>query len=244
MRTPDWEQRLSRISTQWTLLIKAHERENTAAAERGQLLEHYAGAIYRYLLGALGDPDAAEDLAQEFALRFLRGDFHRARPERGRFRNYLKTALVNLVNDHHRQRQAAPVALPADTPDRDEAAPDSEVDFAAAWRAELLEQTWKRLADVNPTFHATLLLRVQNPDMPSPEMAAALALQLNKPMNAALVRKTIQRAQEKFADLLLEEVQATLDSQLPEEVQAELQELDLVRYCRSAVRKSTGPPVP
>jgi DNA-directed RNA polymerase specialized sigma24 family protein len=46
------------------------------------------------------DPEVADDLAQEFALRFLRGDFQRADPERGRCRDYLKRALINLVHDY------------------------------------------------------------------------------------------------------------------------------------------------
>src|SRR3712207_7176976 len=49
---------------------------------------------------------AAEELLQEFAVRFLRGDFRRADPQRGRFRDYVKTALIHLVIDHQRAEQA------------------------------------------------------------------------------------------------------------------------------------------
>ena len=42
----------------------------------------HCGAAYRYLLGAVHDPDAADDLCQDFAVRFLRGDFRRADPGR------------------------------------------------------------------------------------------------------------------------------------------------------------------
>jgi len=226
------DERLSRIATQWTLMFKAHERTGDAL---GLMLERYAGAVYRYLLGAVRDPAIAEELAQEFALRFLRGDFRRANPERGRFRNYLKTALVNLVNDYHRNRLNAPGPLPVDTPDR--SADSEESDFATTWREEILERTWQSLAGDNPTYHATLLLRVQNPDMASAEMATQLSTQLGKPINAALVRKTLQRAQEKFAALLLKEVTSTLEKPMADDVKAELQELDLLRYCRSELER-------
>src|SRR5262249_16173052 len=148
-------------------------------------------AVYRYLLGAVRDPDTATDLCQEFAVRFLRGDFHRAAPDRGRFRDYVKTALINLVNDFHRVRQAVPKPLTVDA-----AAPElpREDEFVSGWRQSVLDQTWKSLAEVNPVFHAVLLLRIENPEMPSPEMAERLNQQLGKPMSPENVRKSLQRA--------------------------------------------------
>jgi RNA polymerase sigma factor (sigma-70 family) len=237
MGVDDWEQRLSRISTKWTLMIQAHQAGDNETAARAEIIEHYTRAVYRYLLGAVGDADAAEELAQEFALRFLRGDFHRARPERGRFRNYLKSALVNLVNDHHRKRQAAPGPLPADTPDRMDAASDAEANFAASWREEVLERTWQALAEGNPTYYAVLLLHVQRPDLASPQLADVIAAEVGKPMNAPLVRKTLQRAQEKFAKLLVDEVNTTLETPLEDDLRLELEELDLLRYCRSVLKR-------
>src|SRR5260370_23847891 len=93
-------QRLSRISTLWTVVYQAHQGSTDAvsAAQRA-LLERYSGAIHRYLLGAVRDPEVADDLFQEFALRFLRGDFNRADRERGRFRNFIKTSLFHLIVD-------------------------------------------------------------------------------------------------------------------------------------------------
>src|SRR5262245_30429433 len=106
------DERLSRISTLWTVLFEAHREPGEAAAEAQRaLMRRYSGAVYRYLLGAVRDEDAAGDLAQEFAVRFLKGDFRRADPERGRFRDYLKRALVHLVTDHHRRRQKWPRPL-------------------------------------------------------------------------------------------------------------------------------------
>src|SRR5207245_7552553 len=106
-------------------------------------------------LGAVRDPDTADELAQEFALRIVRGDFQRADPQRGRFRDYLRTALIHLVHDYQRARQAWPEALPADAP-----APATDEDddsaFLAGWRMELLERTWQGLEAVEPDFEAVL----------------------------------------------------------------------------------------
>src|SRR5262249_8409202 len=70
---------LSQIETHWSAVFLAHRGPRDAAAEAQRaLMERYGGAVHRYLLASLRDPEAADDLAQEFALRFLRGDFRRA----------------------------------------------------------------------------------------------------------------------------------------------------------------------
>src|SRR5262245_15733603 len=106
MDAPSVDSRLGQISTLWTALRSAPAESPDAATTRQQLLmERYCGAVYRYLLGALRDHDAAEDLFQEFAERFLRGEFRRADPQRGRFRDYVKTALIHLVTDYYRAQR-------------------------------------------------------------------------------------------------------------------------------------------
>ncbi len=117
MDSSDVNRHLSRISTLWSLVSLAHHEagEESGAAQR-QLLERYGGAIRRYLLGALRNADAAEDLFQDFAYRFLHGDLRRADPERGRFRDYVKGVLFHLVADYHKKRQRLPHQLRPITP--------------------------------------------------------------------------------------------------------------------------------
>jgi RNA polymerase sigma-70 factor (ECF subfamily) len=239
MAPADLDERLSRIATRWTVVFQAHGQAATEAeAARRRLMLRYSGAAYRYLLGAVRDPDVAADLAQEFAVRFLRGNFRRADPGRGRFRDYVKRALVHLVTDHFRARQAGPMQMAADAPEP--ATPDTlgpdEPDFARGWRQDVLDETWKALANENPAFHAALLLRIENPDMQSPEMAERLTAQLGKPMTPENVRKTLQRAQIKFAELLIDQVAESLDDPSAD-LEAELKELDLLKYCRSALER-------
>jgi RNA polymerase sigma-70 factor (ECF subfamily) len=76
--------RLSDISTLWTLVHRAHGPLPEAGDAQQRLLERYTGAVRRYLLGALKDEDAAQDVFQDFALAFLRGDFQRADRDKGR----------------------------------------------------------------------------------------------------------------------------------------------------------------
>src|SRR5262249_5505389 len=97
--------RLTHLTTQWTLIFQTHRgtAEQVAAAQ-AVLMDRYSGAVHRYLLAGLRDPEAADELAQEFALRFLRGDFHRADPACGRFRDFVKRSLRNLMTDYRRRR--------------------------------------------------------------------------------------------------------------------------------------------
>ncbi len=234
-------QRLSAISTQWTLLFQAHQGSSeTVATAQSQLMQRYSGAVFRYFLGALRDPEVATELSQEFALRFVRGDFRRADPQRGRFRDYLKKALIHMVTDYQRMRQAWPRQLDPAAPELADSHPESiheEEEFLKSWREELLERTWKALAEAQPTYHAVLLYRLENPDAPSTGVAQELSVQLGKPLNAAAVRKATQRAHEKFADLLLDEIQHSLGTAATAALRDELIALDLLRYCRSALER-------
>lgn len=235
MHSVDLEQRLSRIATLWSVVFEAHGDELTdAEAARRRLLVRYHAPVFRYLLGAVRDEDAAADLSQEFAIRFLRGDFHRAAPERGRFRDYVKRALVNLVNDYHRQRRANPAALPVNV-----AAPAErdEPSFETAWREALLTQTWEALKQAQPAYHAVLQMRANDSEITSTAMAERLTQLLAKPMTPENVRKALQRAHAKFAELLVGQVAVSLSDPSQEELESELQALDLLKYCRSALEK-------
>jgi RNA polymerase sigma-70 factor (ECF subfamily) len=235
------DERLSRIQTMWTLVLQAHAGPvDAAAAAQNALMQRYGGAVYRYLRGALRDPDAAAELAQEFALRFVRGDFRRADPERGRFRDYLKVSLGRLVADYFRERKRQPQLLTPDAPEP--AAPHASVadldrEFVASWREELLERTWRGLSAANPSYHTVLLFRIDHLDAGSSEMAERLTERLGKPVNAAWVRKTLQRAHEKFTDLLLDEVTCSLGAPSPQVLRDELEALDLLKYCRSGLER-------
>src|SRR5690606_40385568 len=121
MEPDDYDARLSRIDTMWSMVQRAHKPEATQfALAQQQLLERYGGAVRRYALAALRDPDAADEVFQEFALKFVRGDYGKADPTKGRFRSFLKTSLYHLIVDYQRrrakqQKQAGP--LMDDTPE-------------------------------------------------------------------------------------------------------------------------------
>jgi RNA polymerase sigma-70 factor (ECF subfamily) len=247
MNEAQLDEHLSQIATAWTLLFQAHNAPAEAATAAQQLLlERYSAAVYRYLLGAVRRPDVADDLCQEFALRFVRGDFKRASPEKGRFRQFVKTALYHLVVDYQRSQQRRPVPLRPDSPEPAAEAPEAESDkaFLAIWRAELMSRTWSALAEVERStsqpLHTVLRFRMDNPDVRSPQMAEQLSARLGKPVTAEWVRKRLFLAREKFTDLLLDEVARSLGDPSADEVEQELIDLGLFDYCRAALERRGG----
>jgi RNA polymerase sigma-70 factor (ECF subfamily) len=243
------DNRLSRMSTAWTMLFQAHGSGVELAKEaRRELLQRYGDPVYRYLRASVRDADAADELYQEFALKFVRGDFKRADPERGRFRDFLKTSLFHLVAAYHKRRgrQAEPLAAESALPARVAAPIDTaDADFAAAWREELLARAWSALAkwedESGQLLHTVLRMRADHPDLSSPELAERLAKQLGKPITAGWVRKWLHFARAKFTEFLLDDVRLTLGSATDDELTGELMELGLWDYCRGGVQKSAGP---
>ncbi|MCI0459521.1 MAG: sigma-70 family RNA polymerase sigma factor [Gemmataceae bacterium] len=237
-------ERLSRIHTYWTMICQAHQGQGMeVVAARQQLLERYGKAVGRYLLGALRDREAAEELAQDFALRFAEGAFHRANPERGRFRDFVKGILFRMVADYHRRRKRQPQPLTADSADPASDYPPDDPDgqFAQSWREELLDRSWKALArlqeQTGQQFHTVLRFRAEHAGLRSAQMAEQLSAVLGKEVNAPWVRQTLHRARERFADFLIEEVAQTLEGPSGEELEQELIDLQLLDYCKPALER-------
>src|SRR5438132_3830592 len=238
------KQRLSRISTLWSLVYQAnHGTADTANGARQQLLERYGGAVRRYLRTLLHDPDAADELFQEFALHLVRGKLRGANPKYGRFRNFVKGTLFHLIADYRKQQRKWPRPLPAKRAALAVRPEELECDrrFVESWCDELLARSWAALAEVEAAtgrpFHAVLRFRAEHPEMRSPQMAEQLAARLGRPFTAAGVRQILHRAREKFADLLLQEVTDSLENPTAEQLEQELVELGLLDYCRPALER-------
>jgi len=243
MEQHEFEQRLSHIATRWSMLRQAHQDTDAATQARQELLERYCGAVYRYLFSAVRDHHVAEDLTQEFALRFVRGLFRHADPERGRFRDYVKTALFHLVDDFRQRQRRQPhlAALDGQEPAAPPSASEAEQTFMASWREELLARTWQALADEQERsgqpHHTVLRLRVEQPDLASQAMAEELSRRLDRELTAGNARQLLHRARERFAELLLEETSLTLGKAGSDELQEELAELNLLQYCRPILER-------
>ena len=243
MDRPADQQRLSRLDTCWTVIGRGQGDSAEAVAAKQQLLERYTAAVHRYLLGRLRDAEAADELTQEFAVHFMKGDLHRADPARGRFRDFVKGVLFHLIADHYRRLKRTPAGLPdgslADGNAVDPASDDRQ--FTADWREELLGRAWavleKHEQETGQLYYTVLQHRAKRPEVRSAEMAEYLSAELGKPLRADAVRQMLHRAREKFAELLLDEVLQTLREPTVEMLEEELIDIGLSDYCRPALDK-------
>lgn len=244
------DDRLSRIETSWSVIRQAHDpAENTEAGADVQqaqqdLLARYGGAVRRYALAALRSEDAADEVYQEFALRFVRGDLGRADPERGRFRSFVKTCVYHLIVDYQRRgkRDARMTPIRTATPEPQAPTEGQHAElFSATWRDELLARVWVQLEQFEESsgkpYHTALRCRVDHPELRSPELAEKLSSLLGKPMKAGAARVLLHRARESFAERLLEEVAHSLPGASRDALQEELIDLNLFEYCRPIFEK-------
>jgi RNA polymerase sigma-70 factor (ECF subfamily) len=236
---------IGEIETDWSDIFLAHfgERDHARAAQC-RLMYRYVGAVRRYFLGALRDPDLADELAQEFAVRVLRGDFHRADPGRGRFRDFVRTAARNLIHDHFRRLKGRPRPLPLE--DQEAIGPEVEgepldTQFLEVWREQLFQRAWSALAShqhrTGRPLHTVLALRAEFPGETSGRLAEVASARLGRPVTASWLRQTLRRARRLLVDSLLDEIDATLEGRSPAELEQELIDLDLLSYCREGLRR-------
>jgi len=94
-------------ATRWTLVERLRDGDDAARREAAETLARiYSSAVYAWLRRQGYRRDAAADAAQAFFADVVlgRGLFERARPERGRLRNFMLTALDRYLVDLHRAR--------------------------------------------------------------------------------------------------------------------------------------------
>ena len=244
----DDELHISRIPTAWSMVRDAHRDHTAVQFAQQRLLERYGGAVRRYALSALRSEDAAEEVFQDFALKFIRGDFSGANPERGRFRAFVKTIVYRMIVDYQRRSKKRGLEGPMHSniaePEIDAAPSGDDAAFETSWRDELLGRCWQKLADderkSGKPYHTVLRYRVDHPDLRSPELAARLSEQLGKEINAGAVRVLLHRSRELFGDMLLDEVAESLTNNSLDDAEQELIDLELHEYCRPALEKRRG----
>jgi RNA polymerase sigma factor (sigma-70 family) len=226
---------LSGLSTPWDLLRQARDVLPAVQAEaRAALLDRYGPLIRRYLAGAFrgraDQQEAVDECLQRFGVRLCEGAFDGADPQRGRFRDYLKRSLNNLVVDYHRAHAAH--AGTAEIPDV--AAPDDDA-YDEMHRMHLVQRALAALERQDGAggrqCGVVLRLRMAQPDWGMAQLAEALSRD-GEPRTANWVKQQLFRGRERLCLLLRAEVASELQSARPEDVEAELAALRLLEYCQ------------
>ena len=203
-----------------------------------KLYETYQPAVQAYVRRLGRIPADAEDLTQEFFLRFIaKGQFLRARQERGKFRTFLLTSLKNfLVNEWERsaakKRGGDQIHVSVEGEGHEDGGPSLEIPdhrtadraFEQNWAMILLARVRARLAADHAGEGKSGRFNLLERFLPGEESEltyAEAALRLG--VAESTVRSDVHRLKRRYRGLLRDEVAQTVGSAA--EVDEELRHL-------------------
>lgn len=228
-------------TTTWTALLAAKDGESPeAVAAMNRFISAYWRPIFCYLR-ARGKPlQDAEDLTQEFFLRFVERDWLAPLdPSRGRFRSFLLTLLSRFVADQSPKRaprqnsfeqRLVPITALMGEKDRTFEPSDTETPeevFMRQWARAVIRNIRRRLRiwcedsgrpDWYRVFAAFNLDGGLGPRVTQEEVARKLGLTRDQ------VRYALQRTEEQFVGLLRAEIADQVGSSA--DTGEEIQELE------------------
>ncbi len=220
--------RLEWISTQWPLV---HDPSHVVL--------RYGPAIRSYVQAIIPDPHDADEATQEFLTRILGAGFPNADPQRGRFRDYLKTSVRNAALTHLRRRRSREqggldldqVASPP------EPGQESEEVWRTEWRRCVLDRAWSALdrherKAPDSRYYSVLRLAADHPNADSAELAARVVTRGGAALRPEAFRKQLSRARRFFAECVVREVAETFEDPTPDQVETELIDLGLHAFVR------------
>lgn len=225
---PDTEHHhLSRLETSWTQIRTAHATGPAGQTAMRELIGRYHDAVERFIRLKIRDGNLADEVLQDFWTKLLNHKLAGADESKGRFRDYLRTVIHRLIIDNYRGRKPQPLP-PGDLVDPSE--PDQ--DYDRIWREAVIQRVWSRLDTYEATtpnnrYSSVLRLRVGDPDASIDDLAVKLAEQTGKRCTPEGFRKTLQRAREKYLELLIEELKVTIHPATKEDIEAEIYDLGL-----------------
>jgi RNA polymerase sigma factor (sigma-70 family) len=225
-------------TTCWTVVLTACERDGTVAREAlAGLCSSYWYPLYAFVRHQGASPQEAEDLTQEFFLRFLeRNSLSGVQPGAGRFRSFLLACLKNFLSNEreraHAQRRGGGRALVAldggDAETRYALEPADhrtpEVVFERRWAFAVLERTLKELRREYARGEKSDLFEALQGFLPSGQGDVSRAeLAARRGVSVGAIDVAVHRLRQRFAALLREQVAQTVSSEA--EVEDEIRHL-------------------
>lgn len=225
-------------TTQWSLILAAGGEDSPQAREAiEKLCRTYWYPVYAFVRKHGHGPDNAQDVTQEFFARVLqKGFLGEARPERGRFRWFLLSALRHfLANEWDKARaqkrgggmrflsldQAAAEQRYAGELS-DEETPERA--YERSWSLTVIEQARRRLREEYQGMGKSARFELLHRLLPGEDddlTQAELARQLGMPEGS--VRSEVCRFRQRFAELLRVEIAHTVAD--PADIDDEIQHL-------------------
>ncbi|MCC6231065.1 MAG: sigma-70 family RNA polymerase sigma factor [Verrucomicrobiales bacterium] len=213
--------------TRWTLILRARSSVGGQEAEAAlnELCTAYWQPLYMYLRRLGLDPEHAQDTVQGFLGHLLRSQgLERAEAPRGRFRNYLITALRNYLVSEHRRVHAAKRAgtaehIPLDAQPAESVflallseTPSPEAAFDRQWAQTIWTQALARLRAEHQRRGRLPVFETLAPHLTDAagESHTALAGQLGLSTNGVAIQ--LFRMRRRLRELVLEEIETTVGS--------------------------------
>lgn len=226
--------RIDAISTRWSLLRLAHGSHPDTAKARQMLVLRYASAVRKYVGAIVRQGDDADELAQEVVLRLMRGDFAGADPTRGRFRDFLKIAVRNMIHNHWAKQGRRQTEILASDPLSNDH--EREAAWLGVWQKSVLDHALASCKEDDnrngSSSYALLKLRMELPEATSDELAEKLSVKLKTTIKPDACRQMLRRARFKLAQSLVGEIENGLEEDSPARVLDELAALGLLEHVK------------
>lgn len=228
-------------TTQWTVVVRAaQENRLSERPALGQLLEKYWRPLYFYARQRGLSASDAEDATQEFMRELIEGQIlSAADPAKGRFRNFLLTIWKRFLIDRNRgetrlKRGGGEVVTSIfcaggeqDFLEHSRYRPKNrqpEELFEEEWASSIVREAFSTLESEYSKSNRSKVFHGLAPYVTTPvngETYATIASQNGMSIGAAKV--ALHRLRQRFADVLRQLVEETLDD--PSDLEAEIQVL-------------------
>ncbi len=243
MNDDDFAPNLDMVETRWSLIRRAHLGPAGSIEARNHLVLKYAGAIRSYIKALTRNDADADELSQDVIVRLIQGDFAGADPDRGRFRDFLKVSVKNMVRSSwSKQNRRDELSRKHAEESNEEPVESADIDetWMDEWRASLIELGMSRLEDYQSkndgnVYYDAMRMRSNFPDLDSAGLAAELSRLRGREINAAAYRQHLKRARIKFAEFIVEEIADGMDHSTPDRVQQELIDVGLYEYVKDVL---------
>jgi len=225
------------VTTHWSqVLLAADQHLPNSAQALERLCQSYWPPLYCFLRRDGKNPHEAEDLTQAFFARLLeRNSLAVAAPERGRFRSFLLTALKNFVvnewRSQHTQKKGGHLQILSLDAHASEgyyiASPGDhltpEVLFDKKWALTLIERVLDRLRAEYATTGKAALFEDLKTFLAAKKATPHADLATKHGITASAIGVAIHRLRQRYAELLREEIGATVND--PSEIDDEIRYL-------------------
>ncbi len=212
-------------TTRWSLVFAARDALPSADAALAQLCAIYRPAVLAYVRRCCRHQSEAEDLTQSFFERLLSKRIDMvADPTRGRFRNFLRTAISNFVKNSAEFDRAERRAVVIDERLEPNEISSPESAFEAAWTISVLQRALDQLeTEAKQAGKASLFALIKEQLLDSAEKRDYDLLAEQLSMRSNTVAVNVHRFKTRMREIVRSEVLQTISD--PNELADELRAL-------------------